>query len=218
MTLNIDLGAALLMGLAGSGHCLAMCGGLAGAMGMQKKTSLLFFYNFGRILSYSFAGLIVASALFAVHSAQPHSLVYFRIFAGVMMILLALYLLEIRGSLLWLEKVGSKLWRHLQPLAAKLRGKSGKRHALLAGMLWGWLPCGLVYSALSWAAFSAEPTQGALFMFAFGVGTLPSMLLVGVASQRLQTVLKSRGFRWISAIILAGYGIATIAIGVMQMH
>src|SRR5690554_3619763 len=216
--MTVDFGAAFLMGLAGSGHCLAMCGGLAGAMGLQKRFSALFFYNFGCIFSYAIAGAVVASALFAVHTMQPNTLVYFRLLAGLMMILLALYLLEKRLALLWLERVGAKLWKRIQPLGLRLRGKTGLHHALLAGMLWGWLPCGLVYSALSWAALSAAPLHGGVFMLAFGAGTLPSMLTVGVASQRLQGILKSRGFRWISALILAGYGVATIAIGVMQLR
>src|SRR5690554_1722846 len=214
----IDYWAALLMGIAGSGHCIAMCGGLASVMGLQQSKTRVVLYNLGRVTSYMIAGALVGSAFFGLAQLQPSFLIWMRIFAGVMMILLAAYLLRMNAALLWLERLGAVLWRRLKPLSLKFNRNSQTSHIFVAGMLWGWLPCGLVYSALSWAALSATPLSGALFMLLFGLGTLPSMLFLGMVSQRVQHLLKSAKFRWASSLLLAAYGVITIIIGLMQLR
>ncbi|HLV47892.1 MAG TPA: sulfite exporter TauE/SafE family protein [Aliidiomarina sp.] len=215
----VDYWAALLMGIAGSGHCIAMCGGLAGAMGLQQSKPRIVLYNLGRVSSYMIAGALVGSAFFGLAQLQPSFLVWMRIFAGIMMLLLAAYLLRLNTALIWLERLGAVLWRRLKPLSLKFNCNSAKiSHVFAAGMLWGWLPCGLVYSALSWAALSASPLSGALFMLLFGLGTLPSMLFLGMVSQRVQHLLKSAKFRWASSLLLAAYGVITIIIGLMQLR
>ncbi|EGN75819.1 hypothetical protein A28LD_0870 [Idiomarina sp. A28L] len=215
--MNIDILAALLMGLAGSGHCLAMCGGLAAAMGYQRSPMRLFWYNLGRIFSYAIAGFIVAAALFSISKVHANGLVYLRILAGVMMILLGFYLFRWNRALLWLEKAGAYLWRYIQPLTRKLPAEKTSGYVFIAGMLWGWLPCGLVYSALTWAALSGDPLSGAGFMLIFGLGTFPAMFLTGVFSQKLAGILQSTGFRWIAGLLLIGYGIATLLIAAKQL-
>lgn len=215
--INIDVVAALLMGLAGSGHCLAMCGGLAAAMGYQQSPARLLWYNVGRIFSYAVAGALVASAFFALGSLATNGLVYLRIAAAIMMMLLALYLLQWNAALLWLERIGALLWRRIQPLTRKFPAQRGNGSVLVAGMLWGWLPCGLVYSALTWAALSANPLSGAGFMMLFGLGTFPAMFLTGVFSQKITRVLQSKGFRWLAALLLFVYGAATLVIAVKQL-
>lgn len=214
----LDYWAAFLMGVAGSGHCIAMCGGFACAMGYQQSKLKIVLYNFGRITSYMIAGALIATAFFGITQIRPHAFVWMRIAAGVMMILLALYLLRLSRSLIWLERIGAVLWRRIQPLSKRFTPQSGKpSHIYLAGMIWGWLPCGLVYSALSWAALSANPWSGATFMFLFGLGTLPSMLLLGMLSFKFKEVLQSSPFRWLSSLLLIGYGVATLVIGLMQL-
>lgn len=215
--MNIDILAALVMGLAGSGHCLAMCGGLAAAMGYQRSPMRLFWYNLGRISSYAIAGFIVAAAFFSISKVHVDGLVYLRILAGVMMVLLGFYLLRWNRALLWLEKLGAHLWRRIQPLTRKLPTEKTSGYIFLAGMLWGWLPCGLVYSALTWAALSGDPLSGAGFMLLFGIGTFPAMFLTGVFSQRLARILQSSSFRWIAGLLLIGYGIATLLIAAKQL-
>ncbi|RUO21675.1 sulfite exporter TauE/SafE family protein [Aliidiomarina haloalkalitolerans] len=217
--MTIDWLAALIMGLAGSGHCLAMCGGLAAAMGMNQSPARLLLYNLGRISSYAIAGLLISGALFSVTALYPNALIYLRGLAGVMMILLALYLIRWNGALIWLERLGAVLWRRIQPLTRKLPQQNRRGGQIfLAGMLWGWLPCGLVYSALAWAALSANPVQGAGFMLIFGLGTFPAMFLTGVLSHRLSHIIASKGFRWIAGLLLLGYGIATLWIAIQQLQ
>lgn len=206
------------MGLAGSGHCLAMCGGLAAAMGLKQTPFRLFLYNVGRIVSYVIAGAIVGAALFSAASLYPSLLIGLRILAGTFMLLIGIYIIGWRQVLVWVERGGAILWRGLQPLARRLPPQRAAHHVFLAGMLWGWLPCGLVYSALAWSAMAAHPMQGAAFMLAFGAGTLPSMFLTGILSHRLQVFLRSYGFRWIAGLFMIGYGILTLGIAVKQLH
>lgn len=209
---------AFIMGIAGSGHCLAMCGGLAAAMGIKHTPSRLLFYNLGRIFSYSIAGLVVGGALFSVSTLYPDTLIVLRLLAGVFMLLIGIYVIGWRHTLLWVEAAGSRLWRLLQPLSRFFPRERQSHHVFLAGMLWGWLPCGLVYSALAWSAMAAHPFHGASFMLIFGLGTLPSMFLTGIFSYQLQNFLRSYGFRWIAGLFMIGYGIVTLAIAVKQLH
>ncbi|MGX5914145.1 sulfite exporter TauE/SafE family protein [Aliidiomarina sp. Khilg15.8] len=213
---NLDLVSAFLMGLAGSGHCLAMCGGLAGAMGLNQSPLRLLVYNLGRISSYMIAGAILGSAIFAVTQLNNQGLVVVRFAAGVMMILLALYITRVWMLLTRLERVGVHLWRLLQPLTRHFPTNAGVGRLFVAGMLWGWLPCGLVYSALTWAALAGNAAGGALTMLAFGLGTLPSMLIFGVFSRTLSTVVRSAGFRWLAGGLLLVYGLMTCFIALRQ--
>lgn len=216
MTGQLDLFSALLMGLAGSGHCLAMCGGLAGAMGLNQSPLRLFIYNIGRITSYMLAGALVGGAALAVADVHPQGLLVIRFLAGLMMILLALYLTRIWMALTVLEKAGAVVWRWLRPISRQFPPNSPTPRLWIAGMIWGWLPCGLVYSALSWAAISGDPVNGALMMLAFGLGTLPSMLLFGVFSRKLARIVRSTGFRWVAGGILAFYGVITCIVALKQ--
>lgn len=212
-----DLLAGLLMGLAGSGHCLAMCGGLAASMGMNQSPARLLLYNMGRIFSYTIAGALIGGAVFSIAQFNQDILIWLRAVAGLVMILLALYILRIHQSLLWLEKAGSYLWTFIQPLTKKLDRNGHGGHIFAAGMVWGWLPCGLVYSALTVSALSGHPGSSAIVMLMFGVGTLPSMYLAGLFSRQLNQFLSSGGFRWIAALLLVIYGLATIFIAVKQL-
>lgn len=213
---NLDLLSAFLMGLAGSGHCLAMCGGLAGAMGMNQSPLRLLVYNLGRITSYMIAGTILGSAIFAVAKIDNQGLIIVRFAAGIMMILLALYITRVWMLLTRLERLGVYLWRLLQPLTRHFPTNAGVGPLFVAGMLWGWLPCGLVYSALTWAALSGSAAGGAVTMFAFGLGTLPSMLIFGVFSRTLSSIVRSAGFRWLAGALLLVYGLMTCYIALRQ--
>ena len=142
---------AFLLGLLGAGHCLGMCGGLASALGLNTgqndKLERLLAYNLGRISSYCIAGLIVGALGFWL-SQQLSAAIVLRYLAAMMLILMGLYLGQWFNGLLVTEKLGQKLWRIIQPLGKRFIPIRSTSDALLIGMVWGWLPCGLVYSAL----------------------------------------------------------------------
>ncbi|RLA44987.1 MAG: sulfite exporter TauE/SafE family protein [Gammaproteobacteria bacterium] len=200
------------IGLLGVGHCVGMCGGIASALSFADQkgaTHLIVAYNVGRIFSYGCAGAIISS-LGYVGSHYLELAPILRGIAGVLLISMGLYLAGWWQGLTWLERAGLVLWKRLQPLAQRLLPVRSLGSAMTLGLMWGWLPCGLVYTALAYAATAASPLMGMAQMVAFGLGTLPAMVLGGVAMGGLAGVLQSRNFRRLFALLLIAYGIWTL--------
>lgn len=204
--------ALFIVGLLGAGHCAGMCGGIVGALSLQspqRGTAAIrvhLAYNVGRIASYSLAGLIAglvgqaAGHLFALQTGL-------YLFASLMLVAMGLYLLGLTQFLTPLEKGGQMLWQRIQPLTARFLPVRGIAQALPLGLLWGWLPCGLVYSALTTALATGSAFQGALVMLAFGLGTLPNLLLAGLLLARFRRFAQDRIVRMVSGLLVLGYGI-----------
>ncbi|AEY01804.1 integral membrane protein [Oceanimonas sp. GK1] len=216
MTSQLDPVAALMIGFLGAGHCIAMCGGVAAAFSMaipptQRRWQWLYLlsYNAGRIISYALAGALVGGVFagLADISLGKQGLLWLRLLAGIMMVLLGLYLARWWSGLLALERLGNGLWRHIKPLAGRFVPFRHPLAALPFGMIWGWLPCGLVYSALTWSAVSGGAASGALVMALFGLGTLPTLLALGGLAGSLRHWLNHPGFRRLSGILLIFYGL-----------
>ncbi|WP_163933017.1 sulfite exporter TauE/SafE family protein [Paraferrimonas sp. SM1919] len=208
--IEVSLVGALIMGLMGSGHCVGMCGGLAGAIGLNNKTQFLVSYNLGRISSYALMGFVIASANLAMQQLfdAEKTLLGLRIVAACLMIMAGLQLLNIGRWFSLFEKIGQFSWGKIQPYANKWIRPSSMSQAYISGMLWGWLPCGLVYSALAWALASPTPYIGSLIMICFGIGTLPAMLAVGTFSKLVHFV-KGQRVRLACGLIMLIFGIHT---------
>jgi len=209
------LGSALVLGLLGGGHCLGMCGGLMGALTLAippeqrgRRLRLLLAYNLGRILSYASAGLLLGLAGWAVASS-PAALAL-RVVAALLLIAMGLYLAGWWSGLTRIEALGRGLWRHIQPLASRLLPVSSLPRALLLGALWGWLPCGLVYSTLLWAASQGNAGYSAALMLAFGLGTWPVLLATGLAAERVNALLRRRSVRVAGGVLVMLFGIWTM--------
>lgn len=206
---------ALLLGLLGGGHCLGMCGGLMGALSFAipaeqrgRRGRLLLAYNLGRVLSYGTAGLLLGSLGWAVGSG-PASLLL-RGFAAVLLIAMGLYLAGWWNGLTRIEALGRGLWRRLQPLSRRLLPVSSLPRALLLGAVWGWLPCGLVYSSLAWAASQGDALRSGVLMLAFGIGTWPVLLASGLAAERANALLRRRGLRIAGGVLVILFGLWTL--------
>ncbi|HFL7942403.1 TPA: sulfite exporter TauE/SafE family protein [Pseudomonas putida] len=209
------LGSALVLGLLGGGHCLGMCGGLMGALTLAippeqrgRRLRLLLAYNLGRILSYASAGLLLGLAGWAVASS-PAALAL-RVVAALLLIAMGLYLAGWWSGLTRIEALGRGLWRHIQPVASRLLPVSSLPRALLLGALWGWLPCGLVYSTLLWAASQGNAGYSAALMLAFGLGTWPVLLATGLAAERVNALLRRRSVRVAGGVLVMLFGIWTM--------
>ena len=209
------LSSALILGLLGGGHCLGMCGGLMGALTLAippeqrgRRLRLLLAYNLGRILSYASAGLLLGLAGWAVASS-PAALAL-RVVAALLLIAMGLYLAGWWSGLTRIEALGRGLWRHIQPLASRLLPVSSLPRALLLGALWGWLPCGLVYSTLLWAASQGNAGYSAALMLAFGLGTWPVLLATGLAAERVNALLRRRSVRVAGGVLVMLFGIWTM--------
>ncbi|VXB95610.1 Sulfite exporter TauE/SafE family protein [Pseudomonas sp. 8AS] len=206
---------ALILGLLGGGHCLGMCGGLMGALTLAipaeqrgRRLRLLLAYNLGRILSYAAAGVLIGLAGWAVASS-PAAMVL-RVIAALLLIAMGLYLAGWWSGLTRIEGLGRHLWRHLQPIASRLMPISSVPRALLLGAIWGWLPCGLVYSTLLWAASQGSALDSGLLMLAFGLGTWPVLLATGMAAERLTALLRRRGVRMAGGLLVILFGLWTL--------
>jgi sulfite exporter TauE/SafE len=213
--LEFSLTTAFLVGLLGGGHCVGMCGGIVGAVTMslpkaRPKTPFFLAYNLGRILSYTaagvLAGLVGASSFFLEHVLPIEKLLYGL--SSVMLIVLGLYLAGIWRGVTYLEQVGSVLWKKLQPYSKRFLPVRSIKQALALGALWGWLPCGLVYSVLVAALATGSALGGGLLMLAFGLGTLPALLAMGMAAVNLKSVLQNAWVRRLSGLAVFGFGAA----------
>ncbi|GFE91658.1 sulfite exporter TauE/SafE family protein [Steroidobacter agaridevorans] len=213
----IGLSAAFVAGVAGSAHCFAMCGGLAGALGMRSRVTATspgaafgnaLSYHVGRLSGYATAGAIcglIGATLQAVLDLARIGAAL-RIASGVLLMLIALRILSPWNPLRWLETFGAKFWRRLQPFTLGAGKLTGHTRAIALGFLWGWLPCGLVYSMLLFAALGGHALNGAAILFVFGLGTLPSMLTSSVLASQMQRFLKSRWPRFASGALLLLFG------------
>ncbi len=206
---------ALILGLLGGGHCLGMCGGLMGALTMaipaeqrNRRLQLLLAYNIGRISSYALAGLLVGLAGWAIGNSPAALLL--RVLAGILLICMGLYLAGWWSGLTRIEALGRHLWRHLQPLTRRLMPVTSVPQALFLGAIWGWLPCGLVYSSLLWAASQGSAINSALLMLVFGLGTVPVLLATGMAAERLTALLRQRGVRIAGGVLVMLFGLWTL--------
>ncbi len=203
--------ALFLVGLLGGTHCVGMCGGIVGAMSMGGKAGwgMHLAYNGGRILSYVTAGAIagaLGAASMGLEGQVPARMALYFI-ANLMLVALGLYLLGITGALAFTERAGQGLWRRLQPLTRRFLPVRSVAQAFPLGLLWGWLPCGLVYSALATALAAGSAGRGAAAMLAFGLGTLPNLLLAGLLLARLNEFVRRPAVRTISGLLVLGFGL-----------
>lgn len=178
--------------------------------GLSGKPGSLFAYqlsyNAGRISSYLLVGLL-AGSLGAGLSQLGVSPVAGKLVAAAFMIALGLYLADWWRGMALLEKLGFKLWRRIQPLGKRLFPIRNLSQAYLLGLLWGWLPCGLVYAVVAWSLTTGNAYQGALLMLGFGLGTLPAMLIAGKAFTYFKDWVRSPLIRTTAGIMIIGFGV-----------
>ena len=206
--------AVFFVGLLGGVHCLGMCGSIVGILTAQlpkdgTRWPFHLAYNSGRIASYTLAGALAGSigqAGFLLRDVVPVQYLLFAL-SNLMLIALGLYLAGIWSLVRRIEQVGRLLWQHIQPLTRPLLPVTTPTRALLLGALWGWLPCGLVYSVLVTALASGHARSGALIMLAFGLGTLPNLLVIGLFWERCRRWIQSPRVRLFAGLIVTAFGI-----------
>jgi sulfite exporter TauE/SafE len=192
MTANLTLSAALLLGLAASGHCLVMCGGISAALGIatdkgadgRPRPRLLVGYQLGRVASYTLTGLVLGGVFGGLLGLLDAD----NVRRGLRVLAAAALLL---GALVAFGRVreigfgsGRRLWSHIAPLGRRLLPVTTLPRSFAFGMVWGFMPCGFVYTVLLIATVQLDAARSAMTMAAFGAGTLPAMLLVAFGAQR----------------------------------
>jgi sulfite exporter TauE/SafE len=220
--IELSLLTALLAGLLGGVHCVGMCGGIVAAFsfradGSTPRFRLHLAYNLGRVASYALFGALAGALGASLKLADfiPVQTLLF-VLAQLVMVLLGLYLAGFNHWVLVFERAGGVLWRAVKPLFQKLLPVKSVPQAVLAGMAWGWLPCGLVYSVLVSALAAGSATSGAALMLAFGLGTLPNLLGMGLFARQIQPFMQQLWVRRAAGLTVAGFGVwglATLILG-----
>jgi len=233
---GVSLFPVFLVGLAGSVHCAGMCGGIVGALSLPRphapvlrepafpvpvhsrtaSVSLTWIgaYNAGRIASYMTAGALAGGLAGSAASlaSLPALQAGFYWAANLMLVALGLFLMDAWRGLARVEQAGQALWRHLAPLLRRANGaRAGGGRMFALGVLWGWLPCGMVYSVLVTAMLSGSALGGAGVMLAFGLGTLPMLAALGLAGGRLRALMARRTVRLCCALAILAFGILGLA-------
>lgn len=220
MTGELTLAAAFVVGLLGSLHCVGMCGGIvaslaSGAVAPTRPsgTALRYViaYNTGRILSYGAAGALaglLGGGLLGL-LMEGHAVTVGHMISGAFMIALGLYVANWWRGLAALEQGGRRLWQQVEPLGRRLLPLRTTGHAFGVGILWGWLPCGLVYSTLAWSLAAGSAVRGGALMLAFGLGTLPMLVALGTLARHLPRVARLAWLRRAIGIVLITFGAVT---------
>lgn len=223
------LAAALFaVGLATSPHCVGMCGGIVAAFaargGAVKLTlhdrrkpvseiARQLVFSAGRVTSYALAGaaagLLGSAGAWSVAARTPQVLL--AAFANLMLVVIGLNIASGGRVFALFEPLGARAWRVVSPFAARFASAESLPASFAAGMLWGWLPCGFVYAALSAAVFAGGPFQGAFAMAAFGLGTLPALLAAGLAALRLRRLTQRPLLRVAAGALVLGFGVVGLA-------
>lgn len=211
---DITLLTLFLLGFFGGGHCVGMCGGLSSAFALQlppglNRAGLIVLLNLGRISSYVFIGLLVgAIGQIGISLDQTRWLqngLYLS--ANLLLLFLGLYLAGISSLATRIESIGRPVWKRLNPLLNRLLPIQSVPACFSVGMLWGWLPCGLVYSASLYALGSGNALEGGLYMLAFALGTLPNLLAMGLFAAQLKNFLQRKTVRLAAGLLVAAWAL-----------
>jgi len=227
-TLLATLSATALLALAGGLHCAAMCGGLAATFTFaipdpQRRGARLWYWQgllgAGRVLTYSLLGALAGAlggSLLARLGGGSH-LHWPALLSGVLMILLAAHLLGLSAPMRALERIGARVWRRLSPLTRPLLPLDHPLKALALGALWGFLPCGLLYSALLLAAATGSAPGGALAMAVFGLVTLAPVASTGVFAGQISR-LRQKPVKHLAAAMSLGVAMLFFWQGLAAAH
>jgi sulfite exporter TauE/SafE len=229
MTTDINLYSAFLVGLMGGVHCIGMCGPVVGAISvglpgnvqvnLMRSLPFVLSYNLGRISSYTFAGVLAGAlgdfleGLGSMHITRG----IMQLLAGIIMILLGLYLGGWWMILTRLEKTGLYFWKLIEPVGRRVLPISNPVQAYIAGLVWGWLPCGLVYTVLIWSLTAGGMVQGGLLMLSFGLGTLPLLLVMGVAAARISSLVRHPLVRAAAGGLVSVFGLYMLVLALQVL-
>jgi uncharacterized protein len=212
---------AFVMGLATSLHCIGMCGSIMGTLTLSLSPAIrnnkkrlipfIFNYNFGRITTYTLAGAIagIVESFIPAPFTEINGYRVLQLFTALIMAGAGLYIAGWLPHFAYVEKIGIGFWRKIEPLGRRLLPVKDQTQAFLFGIVWGWLPCGLVYTALALALTTGDIAKSALTMFSFGLGTLPAVMGIGIMTNalarlsRMQRIKQLVGLFMIALALLA---------------
>lgn len=213
---------AFVIGLLSALHCLGMCGGIAGALSLAMPAArrmggpgglapFLVAINLGRLCSYALAGglfgYLGATLLDLDAGFLQQGL---RWLAALVMVGVGLSIAGWLPRLDGIERLGGPLWRLLEPWGRRLLPVDSLIKAGLYGAIWGWMPCGLVYTLLLGAPAQGGPLAGAAYMACFSLGTWPAMLATGLFAGRLYRFAGDARLRVLAGLAVLSLGLFTL--------
>jgi sulfite exporter TauE/SafE len=225
----MELLAAFLLGLGSAPHCMAMCGGIASALliGARQQTPAVLasdqpatsalgdacLFGSGKLLGYMCLGLLAGTGGYLLTGAHQSMFGLLRGLAGILMILMGVHTAGWWRGLSRFERLAFQLWAPLLERARALRLDSN-RNKLLAGVFWGFLPCGIVYTVLLMAMTSGSLIKGMMIMLVFGIGTMPFVLAAGGMLQMGARWLRATGVRTALGLILISFGAVSLMMAI----
>ncbi|MDK1022861.1 MAG: sulfite exporter TauE/SafE family protein [Gammaproteobacteria bacterium] len=216
---DITFLAAFLMGVVSAPHCAGMCGGIVGALAMRTTRSgsglgsmlvSTLNYNLGRITTYAVLGLVFGAIGMSLHHLIPIAGELLRIVAALLMICMGLYIGGWWMGLRHLENLGFRLWKPVRKFGVMNGTIPASLEGYVAGIFWGCLPCGLVYTLLTFAMTTGDMLKGGLIMISFGLGTFPTLFLAGAFANRLLSLIRRKTIRSAMASIVILFGVWTL--------
>ncbi|AZA91444.1 Uncharacterized conserved protein [Chryseobacterium nakagawai] len=195
---------AIALGFASGFHCIGMCGPIALSMGLTKKQAANFYlqnltYQFGRIFTYSLLGALlgIIGQGFEMAGFQK----YLTITAGALLIIMAVFSF---GGKDFASKIPflSKFLYSVKSNLGRLLQKADYRSRFTTGILNGFLPCGMVYMALTASLAGGGIWQGALYMALFGLGTLPFMFAIVLAGNLMNQAFRTKVLKAVPVIMI----------------
>lgn len=206
---NASYLAAFVIGLFSSLHCIGMCGSIIGTLTYSLSQelrnnkrilfSIILSYNLGRVASYAIAGALVG--LLSIPFSQGMAYRFLQLASAAIMAGAGLYIGGWFPRFAYIEKMGSRFWKLIEPFGRKMIPVKTRGQAMLFGMIWGWLPCGLIYTALALAATTGNIMHSSMTMLAFGLGTLPAVVGVGIMTSLLAKLSKAQLFKQIVGVL-----------------
>lgn len=191
-------------------HCLGMCGSIIGTLSLSLDAkirnskpvfiSYVLNYNLGRIFTYTIAGLLAGLLTAPLDTQIGHRLL--QILSAIIMSAAGLYIAGWFPRFAYIEKMGRHVWKKLEPLGHKLIPVRTRTQAFLFGTIWGWLPCGLVYTALALSATTGDIARSGITMLFFGMGTLPAVVGIGIITSLLSSWLHKPYFKQLVGILM----------------
>ena len=198
--------AAITLGLLGSSHCLVMCGGISAALGLgtapERRSLMVLLFQVGRVATYMLLGAGLGTLAAGFAGLYDMAFPLLRLLSALLLVSMGLTIANWWPGLVWLERAGQVLWKKIHPMALRHMPVRATPDALILGLYWGFLPCGLIYTALAWTSSTGDPIRSGMLMGLFGLGTTPAMFATGLAAQRLMAILQAQRLRQIAGMLL----------------
>ncbi len=220
--MELNYATAFLLGLLSAPHCIGMCGGIIGALSFGlppgvrgqrwRMLPYLSAYSLGRVTSYTFAGILAGTfgeQVLLLMGPESGRIILLGV-ATIILVAIGLYLAGWFPHFAVIERIGRPVWRVLEPIGRRLIPVKTPGHAFLYGLVWGWLPCGLIYSALLWTTTTGSGITGGLVMLTFGAGTLPAVLTAGIFSGWMARMAHHRLARPLIGLTIIALALATL--------